>query len=579
MKISHLKPFFKEQWKNYLVGIIFLIVIDFAQLLVPRITKGLADDYGKNILSFEGLIKYSMLMIAVGFFLMLGRYLWRVNIFVPARRLEYFLRDLIFKKILTLSPAFFTKNKTGDLMALATNDVNAIRAAAGEGIIMVVDSTFMMAFSIISMISVAGWRLSGYVFMVLPAIIIFVMISGKIIHKRFLKVQEVFGVLMDRVRENFSGIRVIKTFSHEALFEELFINSADEKYAANVKLIKVSAAIRPFIMFVAALSMFLVIRLGGSAVIKKEISLGDFIAFQMYLEMLIWPMMAFGMVINYFQRGRASLERINKLLEEEPDITDPCEDLDLDFESLEFKGVSYHYKSAERLVLNDISFSLKKGKSLAIIGSTGSGKSTIIKLLLRLYDLGEGDGGKILFNVRDLKEVSLKGMRENIGAVFQENFLFSETIEDNISFLETDSLVRPKIIDAAKLSDLHSNVENFPDGYQTLLGELGVTLSGGQKSRACLARAVYKNPKLLILDDAFSAVDTQTEERILNNLKSLEASIILISHRVSTVKNADEIIVLDDGKIVERGTDGELMKLRGEYYKLCLKQRLEDKVR
>lgn len=315
--------------------------------------------------------------------------------------------------------------------------------------------------------------------------------------------------------------------------------------------------------------------------IDGSISLGDFSASIMYLNLLIWPLMAFGMVINSYQRGTASMERINELLNAKPDIIDPYPEADpIKLETIEFKNVSFKYPNTEEYVLKNISFKLNAGKTLAIIGRTGSGKSTIINLLLRLYDLDENDSGEILINGIPIKQCSLKALRECIGTVLQDNYLFSMTIGDNIAFSEAGCYDKDDVIKSAEIAHIDSNIRDFPDGYNTILGERGVTLSGGQKQRTSIARAIFKKPDLMILDSSFSAVDTETEEIILNNLKNSDSSnsFILISHRISTVEHADEIIVLDQGEIIEKGTNDELIELNGSYAELARKQQLEKKI-
>lgn len=574
-----LKQFLIQNSRNYVIGIFFLVSIDIAQLFVPKILKGLADAYEKNILTPAITFKFALLTILAGAFIAFGRYMWLIHILGTCRTLEYYLRDRIFDKLLSLSPNFFNTHKTGDLMALATNDVNAVRTAAGQGIIMFVDSSVMIALSVVMMIQTTNLRLTATALAILPILVLFVAKFGTVVHQRFKKVQESFGGLTDTTQEIFSGIRVVKAFAQDPLFSEKFNDKNKENYEKNVDLVKLQSFFRPFIVFISSISFLCVMYFGGQAVISKEISLGDFVAFNMYLDLLIWPLMAFGMVINVMQRGSASMERINELLNEQPDITDPLPNApSMDIDRIEFKNVTYSYPNTETEVLKDVSFKLERGKKLAIIGRTGSGKTSIINLLLRFYDLTDRDSGEILINGKRLDKISLRALRECIGIVPQDNFLFSQTIGENIAFSSNGAGEKEYVIRMAKIADIHQNIIDFPEKYETMLGERGVTLSGGQKQRTAIARAIFKQPQFLILDDSFSAVDTETEEEILNNLKNTQqdSATILVSHRVSTVKNADEIIVMEQGQIIERGSDSELMAKKGYYYELAMKQKLED---
>ncbi|MBU5437468.1 ABC transporter ATP-binding protein/permease [Tissierella sp. MSJ-40] len=574
-----LKDFFSEHKWSYMLGVFWLLIIDSIQLIVPQILRSLTNAFEKNMLTINGIIKYSLLIILTGVIIAVGRYFWRIYILGTSRILEYYLRDKFFNHLLTLSPNYFNTHKTGDLMAHATNDVNAVRMAIGQGTIMIVDSIFLIILSLIMMIKTTNLRLTVIALFTLPFIIIVVSRFGKIIHKRFRIVQEAFSDLTDTTQENFAGIRVIKSFVQEDLVKENFTQVNKDNLKKNLNLVKISGTFHPFIQFISSISFLLVIWYGGKQVILNEISLGDFIAFNSYLGLLIWPMMAVGWVINILQRGAASMERINSILDEKPDIVDNSNAISLNRVKgkIEFKNVSFKYPNATNYALKNINFTIEGGKSLAIVGKTGSGKTSIVNLLLRLYDIEEGN---IYLDNNNIKNVTLKSLRENVGYVPQDNFLFSTTIEDNIGFAFDNKVASEKVFNAAQLAEVYDNIIAFPNGFETVLGERGVTLSGGQKQRTSIARAIIKEPPIIILDDSLSSVDTETEEKILKNLEKImdNKTTIIISHRISTVKAADEIILLEDGKIIERGNHEELLTLEGLYKDLYEKQLLEEKL-
>ncbi len=574
-----LKDFFSKHKWNYIFGVVWLLIIDSVQLLVPQIYRGLTNDFDNNLLDNKGISKYVFLIVLTGVVIGVGRYFWRIYILGTSRELEYHLRKIIFNHLLTLSPNYYNTHKTGDLMAHATNDVNAVRMAIGQGTIMIVDSGFMIILSLIMMIKTTNIKLTAIALFTLPFIIIVVSRFGKIIHNRFKIVQESFSNLTDTTQESFSGIRVVKSFVQEELTLNKFTEVNKDNLKKNLDLVLVSGTFHPFIQFISSISFLLVILYGGKEVILNKISLGDFIAFNFYLGLLIWPMMALGWVINVLQRGAASMDRINSILDEKPDITNISNPKELKEirGKVQFKNVSFKYPGSEAYALKDISFTIEQGKSLAIVGRTGSGKTTIVNLFLRLYDIEEG---KILFDNIDIKTLSLKSLRENIGYVPQDNFLFSTSIEENIGFGFDEPIPLNKIENAANLAEVYDNIMEFPHKFQTILGERGVTLSGGQKQRTSIARAIVKKPAILILDDSLSSVDTETEEKILKNLNSIMNSrtTIIISHRISTVKDCDEIIFLDNGKIIERGTHEELLTTNGMYKDLYEKQLLEEKI-
>lgn len=581
MKIlRNLKNFFRDNKRYYILGIILLIVIDSIQLLMPQILRSATNLLQDELLTMRGLIIHSLLIITIGLVMALGRYFWRVYLYGSSRRLEYYLRNKLFNHLLTLSPNFYNTNKTGDIMAHATNDINAIRATFGQGIMMVIDAVFLTILTIIIMIRTTSLKFTALSLMTLPLISIIGRRFSQIIHRRSRGVQESFSNLSNQTQESFSGIRVIKSFVQEDLVIDNFLEVNQENLEKNLSLVKVSGLFSPLTQLISSISFFIVILYGGRLVIYEQMSLGDFIAFTNYLSILIWPMMAVGWVINIVQRGLASLDRINEILDVPADILDkPNSQFLPSIEgAIEFRNVNFTYKNAGTKALSNINFQVQPGESLAIIGPTGSGKSSLVKLLLRIYDDYEGE---IFIDGTNIRDIKLKSLRGHISYVAQDNFLFSRTIKENIAFSREDQPTDREIIEAAKFSQVYKNIIDFPLGFDTILGERGVTLSGGQKQRVSISRAIIKDSRILIFDDSFSSVDTDTEEKILANIESLDwqPTTIIISHRISTIKNADQILVLDDGKIIQAGNHSSLLKDKeGLYNYLYERQLLEEKV-
>lgn len=575
-----IKEYFLEHKKYYIMGVLCLIVIDGVQLIVPQILRRLTDDLQFGNLDRGRLLFYAFLIVATGLFIGIGRYFWRIYLIGTSREIEYKLRNKLFSHLLSLSPNYFNTHKTGDLMAHATNDINAVRMALGPGTIMIVDSAFLLMFSLIMMVRTTNLSLTAAAVFTLPLIMFLVTRFGKIIYKKFKVVQEAFSDLSDITQESFSGIRVIKSFVQEKLVSENFKRVNQNNFNKNMDLVKVHGGFHPLLQLISSISYLVIIFYGGRQVINGSISLGDFVAFNSYLGIIIWPTRALGMVINVLQRGAASLDRLNVIFDEKSDIVQKESPVKLSplKGEIEFRDVAFAYPNSNHEALTKVSFRIPAGKTLAITGRTGSGKSTIANLILRLFDTSTGE---ILVDGHNIRDVSLDDLRGNIGFVPQDNFLFSQTIEDNIALAYDRKPMESEIIEASRIAQLHDNIIEFPDKFKTVIGERGVTLSGGQKQRLSIARAIVKKPSVLILDDSLSAVDTQTEEKILSGIRNFSRDIttILISHRISTVKGADEIIFLDDGTILEKGTHLDLLEKKGEYYDLYQRQLLEDQVR
>jgi len=577
-KFKHIEDFFKKYKWKYILGIFVLLFVDGLQLITPKILGYVTDALSAHTLSMKEIFFYAFLIVLIAVFIAIFRYLWRMLIIGSSRELEFWLRNKLFSHLEKLSLNYFYHNKTGDLMAHATNDINAVRMAFGMGVVMMTDAIFLTASTIIIMMVSIDIKFTLIALIPFPFVALIVTFFGKLIQKRFKRVQETFSSLTDKAQESFSGIRVIKSFVQEESEINNFAKANEINLQANMNLVKVWGAMSPLVIFLPTLSFVITLYYGGTLVIDKVISLGQLVSFISYLELLTWPMMAIGHVINVLQRGIASMTRINEILDTEPEIHDDDNTLDIDNfeESIEFRNLSFTYPGAKVPALSDINIKLEKGKTLAVIGKTGSGKSTLANLLLRLYNVEEGS---ILLGGYDINKIPIDLLRRKIGYVPQDNFLFSCSIRDNIAFAD-ENMPFEKIEEAAKITSVHDDIIGFPNKFDTQLGERGVTLSGGQKQRVSIARAIAKNPGIMIFDDCLSAVDTKTEEKILSNLKEVtkDRTSIIIAHRISTVKHADEIIVLDEGRIIERGTHDELLALDGYYSSIYHKQLLEEKI-
>ncbi|OGO76986.1 MAG: multidrug ABC transporter ATP-binding protein [Clostridiales bacterium GWB2_37_7] len=577
---TRISEFLKQHKWQYIIGIIVLLIVDGLQLIPPRIIGIITDGLTDDTITMKSIYIYSGLVILIACFIAALRYVWRMCVMGAARDLEFWLRNKFFAHLETLSPSFYNNNKTGDLMAHATNDISALRMAFGPGVVMVTDAIFIPATTITIMLFTTDIRLTLLALLPLPFIAILMGVFGKVIQKRHKDVQAAFSDLTDTVQENMAGIRVVKSFVQEKYEIDKFLKSNNNYINQNMRLVKVFGFMFPLVTFIASLSFIIVLGYGGALVIRDEISLGQFTSFIAYLGLLTWPMMAIGYVVNVLQRGTASMKRLNVIFDIKPEIIDEMKVKDITQEdlipSIEFKNLSFTYPDALQPALANINLKVEAGKTLAILGRTGSGKTTLVNLILRMYNTEEG---QLAIGDHDINTIPLKTLRESIGYVPQDNFLFSTTIRDNIAFSNMNMDIE-KIEQATRFAHVHDNIMEFPLKFDTILGERGVTLSGGQKQRVSIARAIAKDPRILILDDSLSAVDTKTEEKILNGLKQVmkNRTSIIIAHRISTLKEADEIIVLDEGKIIEKGTHEELIILDGLYNSIYQKQLLEEKL-
>ncbi|MGB4645280.1 MAG: ABC transporter ATP-binding protein [Dictyoglomaceae bacterium] len=572
--LRHIKNYLLEYKWKYILGAIFLLLSDIFQVISPKVLGWGIDSLNKGAITFNNLLLILLSLISLAILTAIFRYFWRTRILATARRIEAKIREKFFIHLQTLSLNYFNYHKTGDLMALATNDLGAVREMFAFGLVMLLDTIFLGTLSILSLLIISP-KLTLYTIIPLPLITLTITLFGRVTHKRFKAVQEGFADLTDKTEETIAGIRVVKAYVQEEEELQNFLKKAKELLKRNISLAKAWGFMFPSIEFLAGFSILLVFFFGSIEVIRGEISLGDFIAFNSYLGLLIWPMNALGQVVNNFQRGKASLERLNEVFDEMPDIKDTPKAIKKDnlVGEIVFKNVYFKYPSSSIWNLEDISFEVKPGKFLGITGPVGSGKTSLVSLIPRLFDIQKGD---IFIDNIPIKNLSLYSLRKNIGFVPQDSFLFSDSIANNIRF-GNSNLSDEEVLEIIKIVALEEDLKEFPQGIYTIVGERGVTLSGGQKQRIALARALAIDPPIIILDDALSAVDAHTEKQILSNIMGLRKnkSFIVIAQRLSVIQEADEILVLKNGKITERGNHTALMKLKGFYAGLYEQQKLE----
>jgi len=571
-----------RHWWQYLLGIAALYMVDQVNVYVPEFTGRIIDGLTDGTLDMSGAMKIVWTIAGMGLAIALGRFGWRFFIFGAARSIEREMRGDMYGHLSKLSMRYFNQHKTGDLMAHFTNDLMSVRQLLGMTVITAFDATVMLVLVLWSMVNFVSPKLT--VVAIIPLLIITFgdFFYGKIMHKRFRAKQEAFSGLTDQVQETISGIRVIKAFVQERKELYAFAKTTEFTKEKNLNVVRLQALMMPIMDLIIGTSTLLTLLYGGYLPLPGEITVGQFVAFNSYVGMLVWPMMAVGECIGSISQGMASLGRIFAIFQEQPDIVDGAQ-TNHDVASLrgeiKLNHLTFAYPDmAEVTVLEDVSVTVKPGETLAVLGRTGSGKSTIPSLLVRLYDVGDG---MITIDGHDLKSIPLGVLRENIACVPQDNFLFSDTLQNNIAFGSADKTLA-SVEHAAKLACIHDNIAEFPEQYQTVVGERGVTLSGGQKQRSSIARALMKDAPILILDDALSAVDTDTERKILDNLKQVrggDRTTIIVAHRISTIQDADHILVLDDGRVEEYGTHEELLRNDGLYKSLFEKQQLEKQLR
>lgn len=581
-------PYFKKYRRSYVVGTLCVFLTNGIWILFPLVLKYAVDDLGHGVTGLK-LRKYAMYLLAVAATKGIFQFLTRWIVIGVSREIEFDLRNDLFRHLERLSYSYYQRTRTGDIMARATNDLNAVRMLLGPAIMYSANTIVFTAGALAFMLSISP-RLTLYAFLPLPIVSVTIQYFGRKIHERFERIQAMFSEISARAQENFSGARVIRAYVQEEAEIAAFEAANQEYIKRSLKLVRLMGMLWPTLETMLGLAIVLVLWLGGREVIAGRITVGGFVAFNTYMVQLTWPVIALGWVINIFQRGTASMGRINEILVEKPEIEDSdailvesrmgeapvlTEGVPTQIEGeIEFRHLNFSYNSTP--VLRDVNLRIPAGSSLAIVGPTGSGKTTLVSLIPRIYD---AEPGSVLIDGIAIREYPIATLRHSVGFVPQETFLFSESVRENIAFGKEDASDED-VRSAARAASIAEEIESFPAGYRTLVGERGITLSGGQKQRTAIARAIIRNPRILILDDALSSVDTHTEDKILNHLREIMQgrTTIFISHRVSTVRNADRIAVLHAGRIVELGTHDELVARNGYYTDLYNKQLLEEEL-
>jgi ATP-binding cassette, subfamily B, multidrug efflux pump len=572
--LKKLSWFFKLYWKRYTVAITLLIIVSALEVIPPKLIGVAIDAIHIGSLTSNQLLKYVGILLVLTFILYGLTYIWMNKLFGGSFLVERLYRSKLMGHLLKMTPTFFEKNRTGDLMARATNDLKAVSQTAGFGILTLVDSFVFMIIILFTMGFLISWQLTLAALLPLPIMALAMNIYGKKIHKRFTAAQDAFGDLNDQVLESIAGVRVIRAYVQEKADENRFHNLTEDVFNKNIDVAKIDALFEPTIKVLVGISYLIGLGYGAYLVFHQTITLGELVSFNVYLGMLIWPMFAIGELINIMQRGNASLDRVSETLSYEPDVKDEIETVHVKTpETIEFNGVTFQYPSSTHPNLVNVNVKIKRGQTLGIVGKTGSGKTTFIRQLLREYPLGKGN---IFISNVPIQKLSILELQGWIGYVPQQHILFSRTVKENIMFGNSKS-TEQDVMRAIEQSAFKKDLEMLPEGLDTLVGEKGVALSGGQKQRISIARALLINPEILILDDSLSAVDAKTEAAIIENVQRERAgkTTLITTHRLSGVQHADWIVVFEDGKVAEEGTHEQLLQLNGWYKEQYERQQVE----
>ncbi|MGD6891153.1 ABC transporter ATP-binding protein [Bacillus mobilis] len=566
--------FFKQEKRAYIIGIIMLFGVALLELVAPKVLGIVVDEINNGTLTSEKLLNWVILLVVVGVTMYILRYLWRIMIFGSSLKLARQLRKNLYEHFTKMSPSFYQSRRTGDLMAHATNDIQAIQQTAGSGVLTLVDSLAVGGCVLVAMGFTISWKLTLLSLIPMPIVAISTNYYGTLLHKRFHKAQQSFSEINDKVQESMSGMKVIRSLGQEKEDLQAFRKKSEDVVHKNMLVARIDSLFDPTISLIVGFSFLIAVCYGSVLVVRGELTVGDLVTFTTYLGTLVWPMLAFGWLFNIMERGRASYDRVEKILSQKSDVVNR-EDAVHKVASgdVTFAVDSFSYKKNELLQLIDVHFDLKKGETLGVVGRTGAGKTTLLKCLIREYDHFNGE---LKVGERDIRDVTLYGVRSAISYVPQDHFLFSASIGENIAFGKADATYN-EITCAAEIACIHNDILQFSEGYETVVGERGVSLSGGQKQRISIARALLTNAEILILDDCLSAVDAKTEETILNALKRERAgkTTIITAHRLSAIQHANLILVVDEGKIVQRGTHEQLMEENGWYKEMYESQQLE----
>ncbi|EKA7371121.1 ATP-binding cassette domain-containing protein [Vibrio parahaemolyticus] len=568
-----LRWYFRQKWKHYVGSILLFAVISALQLVPPKAVGVIVDGIVDNTLETNTLIMWLLGLIVLLFTIYGCRILWRIWLFGASWELGTILRNRLYRHLSTQPPRFFERYKTGDLMARGTNDVRNIVMTAGEGVLTAADSVITGIAVLIIMVTQVSWKLTVMALLPMPFLAVIIFFIVRILHQRFRVAQEAFSSMSDMTQESLNGVRMLRAFGLENQEQQRFEDVVDDTGAKNIAVARVDARFDPAIQLTIGLSFLLSVAAGAYLVDKGEITLGDLTAFTMYLGLMIWPMLAFAFLFNILERGSAAWNRLQEIFDEQPEIiggTQPLDDKPL---PLHIKIDAFHWSKELPPALAAVDVTLEPGKMLGIAGPVGSGKSTLLSLLLRQHDL---ENGTIQFGDVKIKDAILPQWRNRFAVVNQSPFLFSKSIFDNIA-LGNPQATQEQVYQAAKFACIHDDIKKFPDGYQTEVGEKGITLSGGQKQRIAIARAMLLNAQVLVLDDALSAVDGRTEHQILKNLEThyRDQALIVIAHRLTALEAADEIIVLNHGHVTERGKHHSLLEHQGWYAEMFQYQKLE----